>query len=123
MPIYGERGGGTFRVAGQSALGSTQTFFRVTHVRDSIDAKAGGACVLKINQNDSAAHVGLLLDEKNSKNNDCLGARMLTTFNGTEGLNEETKLARGQEREDTMRSKILLVYLFPTFSCSVNLIT
>lgn len=44
------KGGGTFRSAGQSAPGSTQTFFRVTHVRDSIDARAGGACVLNIIQ-------------------------------------------------------------------------
>lgn len=64
LPKHGERGGGTFRVVSQSAPGLAQTFFRVTHARDSIDARVGGACVLNINQNDSGAHVGLLLDEK-----------------------------------------------------------
>lgn len=50
MPINGEQGGGTFRVSSQSASGSTRTFFRVTHARDSIDARVGGACVLNINR-------------------------------------------------------------------------
>lgn len=49
MPKHGERGGGTFRVTGQSAPSSARTFFRVTHTRDSIDARGRGACVLNIN--------------------------------------------------------------------------
>lgn len=64
LPKYGEQGGGTFRIASQSAGRSRQTVLRVTHVRDSIDARAGGACVLNISGNDSGAHVGILLDEK-----------------------------------------------------------
>lgn len=50
MTIHGEQGSGTFRVASQSASGFTQTFFHVTHARDSIDARDGGASVLNINR-------------------------------------------------------------------------
>ena len=55
VPIYGERGGGTFRDAGQSAPRSAPTFFRVTHVRDSIDARAGGIVRAKYNPSPTAA--------------------------------------------------------------------
>lgn len=64
MPKKGERGGGTFRVGSQSAPGSTQTFFRVTHGRDSIDARAGGACVLNINQQRQRRSRGDITGEK-----------------------------------------------------------
>lgn len=55
VPKHGARGGGTFRVSGQSAPRARRTFFRVTHTRDSIDARAGGACVLNINPQTTAA--------------------------------------------------------------------
>lgn len=64
MSINGLQGGGIFRGCSQSALRSVQTYFRVTHARDSIDARAAGWCGLKIVLNDSGAHVGLLLAEK-----------------------------------------------------------
>ncbi len=47
----------------QSGPGSTQTFFRVTHARDSIDARVGGACVLNINRQRQRCSRVLLLDE------------------------------------------------------------
>ncbi len=67
LPKNGERGGGTFRVAGQSAPRSTQTFFRVTHARDSIDARAGGACVLNINRQRQRRSRGAITGEKRLK--------------------------------------------------------
>lgn len=57
MPIYGERGGRIFRVCSQSARWPTKTYFRLTHARDSIDARGvGGVRLLNINRSAPEAH-------------------------------------------------------------------
>lgn len=51
------------------------TFFRVTHNRDSIDARAGGACVLNINRQRQRRSRGAITRWKNAKNSRGLEVR------------------------------------------------